>query len=111
MPKLLAARLPLDANEERQVRQLARRLHAPAEWVLHARMMACSWDGRRTRVIAEELECHAQTVRERFHAFNERGRDGRGMKPGSGRTPRHASPRPSAAPGSRGWQVLRRAGW
>ena len=47
-----------------------------------------SWDGLRTRVIAEELDCHAQTVRERFQAFNERGLDGLGMKPGSGRKPR-----------------------
>ncbi len=88
MPKLLAARPPLDANEERQVRRLARSLHAPSDWVWHARMIARSWDGLRTRVIAEELDCHAQTVRERFQAFNERGLDGLGMKPGSGRKPR-----------------------
>jgi len=88
MPKLLAARPPLDAAEDHQVRRLARSLHAPADWVLHARMIARSWDGLRTRAIAEELDCHAQTVRERFHAFNARGLDGLGMKPGSGRTPR-----------------------
>jgi transposase len=88
MPKLLAARPPLDAVEERQVRRLARSHHAPADWVLHARMIARSWDGLRTRVVAEELDCHPQTVRERFHAFNERGVDGLGMKPGSGRKPR-----------------------
>ena len=88
MPKLLAARPPLDAAEERQVRRLARSLHAPADWVLHARMVARSWDGLRTRVIAEELDCHPQTVRERFQAFNDRGLDGLGMKPGSGRKPR-----------------------
>lgn len=88
MPKHLAARPPLDADEERQVRRLARSLHAPADWVLHARMIARSWDGLRTAAIAEELDCHAQTVRERFHAFNDRGLDGLGMKPGSGRRPR-----------------------
>jgi len=88
MPKLLAARPPLDAAEAAQVRRLARSLHAPADWVLHARMIARSWDGLRTRVIAEELDCHPQTVRERFQAFNERGLDGLGMKPGSGRRPR-----------------------
>lgn len=88
MPKHLAARLPLDAGEEAQVRRLARSLHAPADWVLHARMIARSWDGLRTAAIAEELACHAQTVRERLHAFNERGLDGLGMKPGSGRRPR-----------------------
>jgi len=88
MPKLLAARPPRDANEERQVRRLARSLHAPADWVVHARMVVRSWDGLRTRLIAEELDCHPQTVRERFSAFNERGLDGLGMKPGSGRKPR-----------------------
>jgi transposase len=88
MPKLLAARSPVDAAEERQVRRLARSHHAPADWVVHARMVVRSWDGLRTRVIAEELDCHPQTVRERFHAFNERGLDGLGMKPGSGRKPR-----------------------
>src|SRR5512144_2173195 len=88
MPKFLAARPPLDAAEERQVRRLARSLHAPADWVLHARMIARSWEGLRTRQIAEELGCHPQTVRERFQAFNERGLDGLGMKPGSGRKPR-----------------------
>ena len=88
MPKLLAARPPLDAAEEGQVRRLARSLHAPADWVLHARMIARSWDGLRTRAIAEELDCHPQTVRERFSAFHERGLDGLGMKPGSGRRPR-----------------------
>ena len=88
MPKFLAARPPLDAAEEAQVRRLARSHHAPADWVLHAHMIARSWDGLRTRVIAEELDCHPQTVRERFQAFNERGLDGLGMKPGSGRKPR-----------------------
>ncbi len=88
MPKLLAARPPLDAAEERQMRRLARSLHAPADWVLHAQMIARSWDGLRTVAIAEELDCHPQTVRERFHAFTARGLDGLGMKPGSGRRPR-----------------------
>ncbi len=88
MPKLLHARPPLDAGEERQVRRLARSRHAPADWVWHAQMVARSWDGARTRAIAEELGCHPQTVRERLLAFNARGLDGLGMKPGSGRKPR-----------------------
>jgi transposase len=88
MPKLLAARPPRDVVEERQVRRLARSLHAPSDWVLHARMIVRSWDGLRTRQISEELGCHPQTVRERFSAFNARGLDGLGMKPGSGRKPR-----------------------
>jgi transposase len=88
MPKLLAARPPLDAAEERHVRHLARSHHAPADWVFHARMIARSWDGLRTGAIAAELHCHPQTVRERFQAFNARGLDGLGMQPGSGRHPR-----------------------
>jgi transposase len=88
MPNHLAARPPLDATEEAQVRRLAHRHHAPVDWVLHARMIARSWDGLRTAAIAEELDCHPQTVRERFQAFTERGLEGLGMKPGSGRKPR-----------------------
>jgi transposase len=88
MPKLLAARPPLDAAEERQVHRLARSAHAPADWVVHAKMIVASWDGQRTGAIAGALGCHPQTVRERFQAFNTRGLDGLGMKPGSGRRPR-----------------------
>ncbi len=88
MPKHLAARPPLDASEERQVRKLAHSVHAPADWIVHANMIVRSWEGRRTRAIAEELGCHPQTVRERLHAFNERGLEGLGMQPGSGRKPR-----------------------
>lgn len=88
MPKHLAARPPLDAAEERQVRKLAHSTHAPADWIFHAKVVVRSWDGLRTRQIAEELGCNPQTVRERLHAFIERGVDGLGIKPGAGRTPR-----------------------
>ena len=88
MPKHLTARPALDALEDRQVRKLAHSAHAPADWIVHAQMVARSWDGLRTRQIAEALGCHSQTVRDRLHAFNERGLDGLGMKPGSGRKPR-----------------------
>jgi transposase len=88
MPKLLRARPPLDAREERQVRKLVTSMHAPADWIFHAKLIVCSWDGQRTSAIARALHCHPQTVRERLHAFNERGLDGLGMRPGSGRKPR-----------------------
>ena len=88
MPKHLAARPPLDAAEERHVRKLAHSAHAPADWIVHAKLVARSWDRLRTRQIAEELDCHPQTVRDRLHAFNDRGVDGLGIKPGSGRKPR-----------------------
>ncbi|HSK98974.1 MAG TPA: helix-turn-helix domain-containing protein, partial [Rubrobacteraceae bacterium] len=56
---------------------------------MRARMIARSWDGLRTAQIAEELGCHPQTVRERFHRFNEEeGLDGLGDRPGAGRKPR-----------------------
>jgi len=88
MPKQLTARLPLDMIEERQVRKLAHSAHAPADWVFHSTIVAHSWDGQRTRQIAEAVHCHPQTVRERLHAFNARGLDGLGIQPGSGRRPR-----------------------
>jgi transposase len=88
MPKYLSARPPLDTDEERQVRKLAQSRHAPADWIVHAKMVSRSWDGLRTRQIAEELRCNPQTVRERLHTFNDRGLDGLGTKPGSGRKPR-----------------------
>jgi transposase len=59
-------------------------------------MIARSWDGLRTAAIAAELDCHPQTVRERFHAFNERGLAGLDMKPGSRRKPRRTQAERSA---------------
>lgn len=88
MPKHLAARPPPDGAEERQMRKLARSVHAPADWIFHAKIVAHSWEGLRTRQIAEKLGCHPETVRHRLHAFNECGLDGLGMLPGSGRKPR-----------------------
>jgi transposase len=88
MPKHLAARAPLDAREERQVRTLAHSRHAPADWILHAKLIACSWGGQRTRQIAQALGCHPETVRHRLHTFNTRGLDGLGIQPGAGRRPR-----------------------
>jgi transposase len=88
MPKLLYARQPLDETEQRLVRKLATSRHAPADWVWHAKMMVRSWEGARTSTIATEVGCHPQTVRERIQAFNERGVEGLGIKPGGGRRPR-----------------------
>ena len=88
MPKHLAARPAIDATEARQVRKLAHSAHAPADGILHAKLVVRSWDGLRTRQIAEERGCHPQTVRERLQAFTDRGVDGLGIKPGAGRTPR-----------------------
>src|SRR5262249_18953870 len=84
----LAARPPRDAAEERQVRQLTHSHHARGDWIAHARMVARSWDGLRTRQIAQDLDCHPQTGRDRLHALHPRGLEGLGMKPGSGRNPR-----------------------
>jgi transposase len=55
---------------------------------MRAQMIVRSWDGLRTTQIAEELGCHPQTVRQRFHRFNEEGLDGLGDRPGVGRKPR-----------------------
>jgi transposase len=88
MPKLLHARPPVDETERRLVCKLATSRHAPADWVWHAKMITRSWDGARTSTIAAEVGSHPQTVRERLQAFNERGVDGLGIKPGGGRRPR-----------------------
>ena len=85
MPKLLRARGPQDKAEEQKVRKLANSRHAPGDWIMRARMIARSWDGRGTKPIAEELGCHPQTVRERIHRFNDEGLDGLGDRPGAGR--------------------------
>ncbi len=88
MPTRVTARPPLDAAEERQVRKLAHSVHAPGDWIVHAKMAVRSWDGQRVSQIAAELRCDPQTVRDHLHAFNQRGMDGLGMKPGAGRKPR-----------------------
>lgn len=88
MPKLLRARPPLDADEERRVRKLAGSRHAPGDWIRRARMVARSWDGLRTSAVAAEVGCHPQTVRERLARFNADGLDGLGDRPGPGRKPR-----------------------
>lgn len=88
MPKLLFARPPLDAIEERQVRKLAGARHAPGDWIRRARMIALSWQGQRTTAIATALGCHPHTVRERLARFNAQGVDGLGDRPGAGRKPR-----------------------
>jgi transposase len=85
MPKLLHARPPADAEEERKVRKLAGSRHAPADWAMRAKMIAASWDGARTSTIAAQLGCHMQTVRERLARFNAEGLDGLGDLPGAGR--------------------------
>lgn len=88
MPKLLVARPPVDVVEERQVRKVAGSRHAPGDWIRRAQMIVRSWAGLRTTVIARELGCHPQTVRERLTRFNAEGVDGLGDRPGPGRPPR-----------------------
>ena len=43
MPRLLHARAPRDIAEEQKVRKLANSRHAPADWIMRARMIALSW--------------------------------------------------------------------
>lgn len=88
MPKLLQARAPRDDAEERVILKLAASRHAPGDWIKRAKMIAWSWDGWRTTVIAAELQCHPQTVRERIERFNAEGVDGLGDRMGAGRKPR-----------------------
>jgi transposase len=85
MSRLLYARAPADAEEERKIRKLAGSRHAPADWAMRAKMIVASWDGARTSTIAGQLGCHMQTVRERLARFNVEGIDGLGDLPGAGR--------------------------
>ena len=52
MPKILRVRAAHDEKEEKQVRKLAGSRHGPADWILHARIVARSWDGERVEAIA-----------------------------------------------------------
>ncbi|WP_326829567.1 helix-turn-helix domain-containing protein [Streptosporangium sp. NBC_01810] len=88
MPKLLYARPPLDADEERKIRKLAGARHAPGDWIVRAQMIVLSWQGLRTSAIAAKLGCHMQTVRERLDRFNVEGLAELGDRPGVGRKPR-----------------------
>jgi transposase len=88
MPKLLFARPPLDAVEERKIRKLAGARHAPADWIRRAQMIALSWDGLRVPAIAEALGCSPKAVRYRLARFAADGLDGLGDRPGVGRRPR-----------------------
>jgi transposase len=85
VPKLLSARLPKDAEEERKIRKLAGSRHAPGDWINRARIVFLSWQGLRTARIAQELGCHPKTVRQRLHRFNAEGIDGLGDRPRTGR--------------------------
>src|SRR3954470_14151307 len=88
MPKLLFARPPLDAVEERKVRKLAGARHAPGDWIRRAQTIALSWDGMRVPAIATTLGCSQKAVRHRLARFTAEGLDGLGDRPGAGRTPR-----------------------
>src|SRR3954447_7033383 len=88
MPKLLFARPPVDAVEERRIRKLAGARHAPADWIRRAQMVALSWDGLRVPAIAQALGCSPKAVRERLARFAAYGLDGLGDRPGAGRKPR-----------------------
>ncbi|MFD9797016.1 helix-turn-helix domain-containing protein [Streptomyces sp. NPDC059070] len=82
---LLSARPASDAVEEGKVCRLAGARHAPADWILRARIITLSWDGHRVPQIAERLGCHHKTVRKWLHRFNTAGSEGLGDRPGCGR--------------------------
>ena len=88
MPKVLFARPPVDAVEERRIRKLAGARHAPADWIRRAQIIALSWDGWRVPAIAEALGCSQKAVRYRLARFAADGLDGLGDRPGAGRRPR-----------------------
>ena len=85
MSKILRVRAPQDEQEEKQIRKLAGSRHGPADWILHARIVARSWDGERVEAIAKALHCDPQTVRRRIHRFDAEGLEGLGDRPKPGR--------------------------
>jgi hypothetical protein len=52
VPKLLRARASRNAEEKHKILNLARSLHAPADWIATARISLLSWQGLRTTRIA-----------------------------------------------------------
>ncbi|MFD1939682.1 helix-turn-helix domain-containing protein [Nonomuraea mangrovi] len=70
MPKLLFARAPKDAVEERKIRKLAAARHAPADWIRRAQIIALSWERLRVPQIAHRVGCSEKTVRYRLARFN-----------------------------------------
>src|SRR3954447_10708447 len=100
MPKLLFARPPVDAVEERRIRKLAGARHAPADWIRRAQIIAMSWDGLRVPAIAAALGCSQKAVRHRLARFAADGLDGLGDRPGAGRRPRCRRTCPTGAPTS-----------
>src|SRR5260221_11878124 len=91
MPKTLRVRAAQDEQEEHQVRKLAASRHGPADWIIHARMVVLSWDGKGVETIAKELQCSAQAVRRRLHRFDAEGIEGLGDRPRSGRPSRRTA--------------------
>jgi transposase len=85
MPKILRARAAHEEKEERWVRKMAGSRHGPADWIVHAKIVARSWDGERVEEIAKALDCSPQTVRRRLHRFNTEGIEGLGDRPKAGR--------------------------
>ena len=51
-------------------------------------MVVESWAGKTPDQIAQEMQCHPQTVRVHVTRFKQQGIDGLGVQPGSGRKPR-----------------------
>jgi transposase len=72
------------------MRKLAGARHAPADWVLRARIVTLSWARLTVPQIAERVGCHPRTVRSRIHRFNAEGLAGLGDRGGRGR-PRRIS--------------------
>ncbi|MEV7630729.1 helix-turn-helix domain-containing protein [Actinoplanes sp. NPDC089786] len=90
MPALVFARRAVDGDELARVQKLAAARHAPADWVLRARIVTLSWSGLTVPQIARRVGCHPRTVRQRLHRFNSDGVPGLGDREGRGR-PRRIS--------------------
>jgi hypothetical protein len=58
------------------VRKLAGSRHGSADVIRRAQMVVKSWAGKNPQAIADELDCHPQTVRERVVRFDQWGIEG-----------------------------------
>ncbi|WP_439677923.1 helix-turn-helix domain-containing protein [Embleya sp. MST-111070] len=57
------ARQPVDEDEKKRILRLAGARHAPADWILRARIVALNWEGLRVPRAAARAGCDAKTVR------------------------------------------------
>ena len=85
MPKYVKAREAENEREAKRIRKLAGSRHGPKDLSQRAAIIEASWAGQSCDAIAEEMECHPQTVRDWIHRYNAEGLEGLFDRPRPGR--------------------------